>query len=317
MIIVKSPVRIPLGGGGTDLPHYCHQFGGHLITASIDKYIYTTINQPITSDKIKLFYSHIEVVDSVDEIKHNIIRECLRYFKIDFPIEINTSADLAGSTGMGSSSAFTVGLLKGLANLMEYEMDKFELAEAASHIEIDVLKSPIGKQDQYASAFGGINELLIDTNDHVLVFPMDINYARLENRLLMLYTNIQRDANDILKEIDELDVIDALHEIKSIGCSLKQALKNDNTDEFGELLHQHWIVKKTISPKMSSDYIDECYRTALKNGALGGKIMGAGGGGFLLICFKEGRKFDVLNSLNMKLMDFRFEFEGSKILYEI
>jgi D-glycero-alpha-D-manno-heptose-7-phosphate kinase len=314
MIIVKSPVRLPLGGGGTDLPSYCHQFGGHLITAAIDKFIYITINQPVTSDKIKLFYSQIEAVDKVDDIKHNIIRECLRYYKIDFPIEINTSADLAGSTGMGSSSAFTVGLIKGLAYLMEHDIDKFELAEIASHIEIEVLRSPIGKQDQYASAFGGINELLIDTQDHVSVFPIDINYARLENRLLMLYTDIQRDANSILKEIDELDVIDALHEIKSIGCTIKQVLKDDDIDSFGELLHQHWLVKKTISPKMTNDYIDDCYRTALQNGALGGKIMGAGGGGFLLLCFKEGRKFDVLNSLNMKLMDFNFEFEGAKIL---
>jgi D-glycero-alpha-D-manno-heptose-7-phosphate kinase len=130
----------------------------------------------------------------------------------------------------------------------------------------------------------------------------------------MLYTDIQRNANDILKEIDELDVIDALHEIKSIGCTIKRVLKEDDIDSFGELLHQHWLVKKTISPKMTNDYIDDCYRTALQNGALGGKIMGAGGGGFLLICFKEGRKFDVLNSLNMKLMNFNFEFEGAKIL---
>jgi D-glycero-alpha-D-manno-heptose-7-phosphate kinase len=314
MIIVQVPVRLPLGGGGTDLPSYCHQFGGHLITASINKHIYITINQPITSDKIKLFYSHIEVVDSVDEIKHNIIRECLRYFNINFPIEINTSADLAGSTGMGSSSAFTVGLLKGLSFLIGYDMDIYEIAELASHIEIDILKSPIGKQDQYASAFGGINELLIDTTDHVSVFPMNIDHEQLQNRLLMLYTNIQRDANEVLREIDKLDVYEALHEIKQIGCSIKQVLKDGNIDSFGELLHQHWIVKKTISPKMSNDFIDDCYRVALKNGALGGKIMGAGGGGFLLICFKEGRKYDVINSLNMKVMDFRFEFGGAKII---
>ena len=317
MIIIRVPVRVPLGGGGTDLPRYCHQYGGHLITASINKYIYITINQPVTLDRIKLFYSHIEEVDNITDIKHNIIRECLKYLNIEFPIEINTSADLAGSSGMGSSSAFTVGLLLGLTHLIGVKMTKTELAELASKIEIDILKSPIGKQDQYASALGGVNELLIDTSNHVTAFDVKFDYNKFENSLLMFYTNTQRNANEILQEVNDSDVTDALHVIKSIGCTIKQALKDGDVQLFGELLHRHWIVKRKMTPKMTTGFINECYEKALQNGVIGGKIMGAGGGGFLLLCCKVENRNRLINAMSedMKYMDFNFEFEGAKIIY--
>lgn len=312
MIIVRVPLRLPLGGGGTDLPDYREHFGGHLITASIDKYIYITINQPVTSDKIKLFYSQIEEVDSVDQVKHNIIRECLNLFNVKESIEINTSADLAGSTGMGSSSAFTVGLILGLSKLYNINNSNEIMSELACHVEIDILKSPIGKQDHYASALGGVNELLISKSNRVEVNPVEFDYKKFEDRLLMFYTNTQRSANEVLKEVN----IEGLHEIKQIGNYIHSSLISNDVDTFGELLHQHWLVKRSMSSKMSTEFIDSCYQKALNNGVIGGKIMGAGGGGFLLLCCQKGRRETLKNEMSkyMKFMDFKFEFEGAKII---
>lgn len=321
MIIVKAPLRLPLGGGGTDLPAYCSKHGGHLITASINKYIYITINRPVTSDEIKLFYSQIEIVKDINDIKHNIIRECLRYFNIKYPIEINSSADISASTGMGSSSAFTVALLMGLSRLKGVTKSLLEIAELACQIEIDILKSPIGKQDQYASALGGINELHIDKEGGVIVNPLDVDIHELENRLLIFYTGQTRDANVILSEQNkriEIDSTFLMHEIKRLGIEIKKSLIEGDIDYFGYLLNKHWVLKKQFSTKMSSSDIDVYYSHAMGNGAIGGKIMGAGGGGFLLLCSKESKRKilkEAMLSLGLKYMDFRFEFEGAKIIW--
>lgn len=322
MIIVKIPFRLSIGGGGTDLPSYYKQFGGQLITASINRYMFVSINEPATSDKIKLYYAYTERVSDVSEIKHNIIRESLKLHSINRPIEIGSMADIEAGTGMGSSSVFTVGLLAGLNILKRNFISPIELAEEACKVEIDLVGKSIGKQDQYAASLGGINELIIDKSGVVIVNPLNLDKEvifELENKLMMFYTNVTRDANEILteqsKKIDQLEIIEAMHEIKEIGKEIKRSLLKGDIDNFGKLLHDHWIIKKTISDKMSTMKIDEVYKTGLKHGAIGGKIMGAGGGGLLLFCTSDRRRLkERMEFEGLKYMDFRFEFEGCKVI---
>lgn len=328
MIVVRSPFRLPLGGGGTDLPSYYSQYGGCLITAAINKYLYININHPAMADKIKINYSKVEMVnvDEIDQIKHEIVRESLKYLGISQPIEISSMADLAAGTGMGSSSSYAVGLLKGLNTCLRRFISMKELAEEACHIEIDRIGKPIGKQDQYAAAYGGIIQLHISLDGEVTVTPLPLDHEiiyELENRLMMFYTNVERDANQILSEQsqkagnDDQAVIASMHRIKEIGIAVKDALVHGDICQFGRLLHEHWLEKKTISTKMSNSRIDEWYDLAMANGALGGKIMGAGGGGFMLLCVENGKRKllrKTMESAGMRYMDFRFDFEGSKVL---
>lgn len=331
MIVVRTPFRIPLGGGGTDLPSYYMKHEGYLVTAAINKYMYININQPALVDKIKLKYTRVEVVDvdEIDSIQHEIVREALRYLEIRRPIEIDSMADFSAGTGMGSSSSYTVGLLNGLNSMIRRHISTHDLAEEACKVEIDLIGKPIGKQDQYAAAFGGIIQLEIDRLGNVIVTQLNLDpeiIFELENRLLMFYTNIERDANQILKEqseevkADEKVTVESMHRIKKIGYRVKDALLNGDTDMFGALLHEHWLEKKNISAKMSSDEIDCWYDLAMKNGALGGKVMGAGGGGFLLFCTQNGKRKhlrSVMEKEGLRYMDFRFDWEGSKVLVNI
>lgn len=331
MILVRSPFRLPLGGGGTDLPSYYKKFEGFLITAAINKYMFININKPAIYDKIRLSYSSVEIVDpkDIDKIRHEIVRETLKYLKIDFPLEISSMADLSAGTGMGSSSAYTVALLKGLNQTIRRYISIDELAEEACKIEIDLIGKPIGKQDQYASAFGGINQMEINRLGDVRITPMRIEpeiIHELESRLMMFYTNIQRDANEILAEqsqkakIDEKIAIESMHRIKEIGYEVKNTLLSGDVDKFGELLNEHWLEKKRISQKMSNQNIDKWYNLGIKHGALGGKIMGAGGGGFMLFCVKSGNRKNLrmaMENAGLKFMDFRFDFEGAKVLVNI
>jgi D-glycero-alpha-D-manno-heptose-7-phosphate kinase len=323
LITVKVPFRIPIGGGGTDLPSYCSKFGGQLITASINKYIYIIINEPAISDKIKLHYIDSESVSDTSEIKHDIIRECLKLKKINRPLDISSLADIGRGTGMGSSSAFTVGLLAALNTLERKYISPVELAEEACKIEIDILKKPIGKQDQYATALGGINELIIDTSGKVTVNPLKLDKEvifELENRLMMFSTGVTRDANEVLKEQGKniKQSFDTMHEIKKIGIDIKNDLCHGRLDSFGLNLDRHWRVKKTMTSKMSSEMINNYYRIALENGALGGKIMGAGGGGlFLFYTNNRSSLMKAMLSEGLRYMDFRFEFEGAKIIVNI
>lgn len=329
MIIVRAPFRIPIGGGGTDLPSYYKKYGGNLITASINKYMFVYINEPTLSNKIKIGYTKVELIDinNINEIEHDIVRETFKYLNIKKPIEIYSMADLSAGTGMGSSSAYTVALLHGLNTMNRRYISSKETAEEACKIEIDLINKPIGKQDQYASTFGGINELNIDKKGNVIINPVILKTEtiyELENRLMMFYTNINRDANNVIKEqnikIDKNIAIDSMHRIRDIGNQIKTSLLNDDIDNFGKLLNEHWKEKKKITNKMSSDNIDNWYDIGMKNGALGGKIMGAGGGGFLLFCVKNGYRKKLRESMEkegLKYMDFRFEFEGVKVLANI
>jgi len=328
MIVVRSPFRLPLGGGGTDLPAYYRKYGGFLITAAINKYMYVSINEPALVDKIKINYTKTEIVelDQVENIKHEIVRETLKYLRIKRPLEISSMADLSAGTGMGSSSAYAVALLKGLNQMLRRFIPIQELAEEACKIEIDLIGKPIGKQDQYATAFGGIIQLDIDKSGKVEVTPLILEpevITEIENRLLIFSTNYQRDANEILGEQsqkanrDESTTIEAMHKIKALGYETKAALLNGDIDRFGEILHEHWLTMKQISNKMSNSMIDQWYELGLANGALGGKVMGAGGGGLMLFCVKNGNRKklrQVMELAGMKYLDFRFDFEGVKTL---
>lgn len=338
MIISRTPFRLPLGGGGTDLPTYYKNHEGFLITAAINKYMYISVNEPAVINKIKINYSSVESVlpNEINKIKHNIVREILKYLNIYYPIEISSMADLSAGTGMGSSSSYTVGLLKALNQLKRRYLSIEQLAEEACRIEIDLIGKPIGKQDQYATAFGGIIQLDINNLGQVTVTPLNLDHEiiyELENRLLMFFTNVERDANTILsdqnkkimdakskKKDEDGNALTAMHEIKAIGYEVKNKLVQGDIDSFGNLLHQHWLVKKSVSQQMSNSMIDDWYKHALKSGALGGKIMGAGGGGFLLLCAENGkRKFlrKAMEEKGLQYMDFRFDFEGVKILANI
>jgi D-glycero-alpha-D-manno-heptose-7-phosphate kinase len=335
MIISRTPFRLPLGGGGTDLPAYYSQFGGSLITAAVNKYMYINVNQPTIFDKIKITYSKVELVspEEINSIKHEIVRETLKHLRIKNPLEIHSMADLPAGTGMGSSSSYAICLLKSLNALIKRDLSVQELAEEACKIEIDLIGKPIGKQDQYIASFGGIIQMDIDTSGKVTVTPLNLNQEivhELEHRLLIFYTNIERDANEILQEqsdkikspssqqsVDKNKTQQAMHTIKAIGQEIKSALIKGDVTTFGKLMHEHWLTKKSISTRMSNPDIDNWYNTAINNGALGGKIMGAGGGGFLVLCAKEGQRKNLrtaMENMGLKYMDFKFDFEGAKVL---
>ena len=331
MIVVRAPFRLPLGGGGTDLPSYYRNYGGSLITAAINKYMYIIVNKPALVNNIKINYSRVEIIapDEIDNIKHDIVKNTLKYLKIDFPLELSSMADLSAGTGMGSSSSYTVALLVALNQLLRRHISLKEIAEEACKIEIDLCEKPIGKQDQYAATFGGIIELEIDELGHVKVTPLNLHTEtkyELENRLLMFYTDIQRDANKILGEQSEkakkkeISALDAMHKIKGIGRQIKTSLLDGDITAFGNLLHEHWETKKSISGKMSNSQIDNWYDIARKNGAIGGKVMGAGGGGFMLFCIEQGKRKEfrkAMENKGLKYMDFKFDFHGVKVLANV
>jgi D-glycero-alpha-D-manno-heptose-7-phosphate kinase len=329
MILVRTPFRLPLGGGGTDLPSYYKKYEGFLVTAAINKYMFVNINEPALVNKIKINYTKVEIVEvnDIDCLKHEIVRESLRYLKIKRPIEISSMADLSAGTGMGSSSSYTVGLLRGLNAMLRRDVSTQQLAEEACKVEIDLIKKPIGKQDQYAAAFGGIIVMEIDQLGNVKVNPLNIDHEtiyELENRLMMFYTNTERDANTVLAEQCEKieakrenDAVKSMHRIKEMGYEIKNALIAGDVTRFGALLHEHWLEKRKISTKMSDARMDSWYEKALQNGAIGGKLMGAGGGGFFLFCTGNGKRKQLRSAMEaegLRFMDFRFDWEGSKVL---
>jgi len=328
MIISRSPVRITLGGGGTDLSSYYSKFEGALLAATINKYTFVTAHPRFEQD-ILLKYSQLEHCEKTAEIKHNIFREALRLLDIKPGLELTSLADIPGRSGMGSSGSFTVALLNVLHTYKNEFVSQEQLAEEACKIEIDMLKEPIGKQDQYICSFGGIKQLLFAKDGRVTVKPLDLKdeyVDELESNLLIFYTGITRHASDILKEKNEkskkknVTTLDSLHKIKEIGIETKKALERGDIDKLGEFLHEHWLTKKQLSTVVSNPFIDECYNLARKYGALGGKIMGAGGGGFFMFYHngtnKEKSEFvKTLNKKGLKKMRFHFDFEGSKILF--
>jgi D-glycero-alpha-D-manno-heptose-7-phosphate kinase len=327
MIVTRTPVRIPLGGGGTDLPSYYTQYGGFLISAAIDKYIYITLNKRFEKS-IRVSYSQTEIVDSVEGIKHPIVREALKLLKIDSGIEITSIADVPSNTGLGSSSAFTVGLLNALHTFKNEKVDAKDLAEEACYIEIELLKEPIGKQDQYLAAFGGIICLDIDRLGSVKVLPLKPSedvLDQLESNTLLFYTGIRRSASEVLgsqnkgASQNQDQVIQGMHQIKKIGLEIKEAFEMEDLERFGNLLDLHWQTKKTLSNKISQERIDQWYEMAKEHGALGGKLMGAGGGGFFMFFCNNGKNGfrKIMEQEGLKEMRFRLDFEGSKVLINI
>jgi D-glycero-alpha-D-manno-heptose-7-phosphate kinase len=330
MIISRSPVRITLGGGGTDLPSYYEKYGGALIAATIDKYTFVTAHPRFEND-IRLKYADLEHVEKIDEIKHNLFREALKLTKIKPGIELTSLADLPGRSGMGSSGSFTVSLLNVLHAYKKEYVSRKQLAKEACKIEIEILNEPVGKQDQYIAAFGGITQFIFEKDGTVKINPLKLKdeyIDELENNLMIYYTGITRFASKILKSQNEKSkknnkkTLDALHEIKDIGLKTKKALEKGDIDKLGEYLDVHWQTKKSLSKNVSNKFIDECYNLAKKNGALGGKIMGAGGGGFYMFYHngtnKEKAEFSKeMNKKGLKKMRYNFDFEGTKIIFNM
>jgi len=325
LIIARSPLRISLGGGGTDLPSYYREHEGFLIAAAIDKYVYVTINRPF-NEGIYLKYSEIEHVKTVDEVSHNIIREALKLENLNTPqVEISSIADLPSGTGLGSSGSFTTALLKALYAYRHRHINPEELAELACAIEIDRLKEPIGKQDQYIASVGGITCFAFHKDNSVTFAPLKISretFHKLEDNLLLFFTGFSRSASEILKDQhiksqkNDIDMLNNLHFVKEIGYQSKDALESGNTDKFGELMNQHWEHKKKRSGGMSNQDIDTWYETALKNGAIGGKVVGAGGGGFLMFMANDAAKLrSAMTKSGLQEVRFKFDFEGAKVIH--
>jgi len=324
MIISKAPVRISLGGGGTDLKSFYSRFGGFLIAGAIDRYIFICLNRRFESS-IKLSYSQTEVVERVEDIQHNIYREALKHMGISSHLELASIADVPANCGVGSSSSFTVALLMALHSYQRDLVPLRELAEQACHLEIDVLGAPIGKQDQYIAAFGGVTALTFEPDGHVQVEPVrmsDDKLVELEYNIALFHTGIERSASEILAhqdkktQEDDQAVVERLKTIKEIGLTTRRYFENGDLDSFGDLLHQHWTTKKKLSSAITNPFIDEAYEEARKAGALGGKIMGAGGGGFFMF-YCPGTKPKViqrLTDMGLKYSPCRFDHEGAKIV---
>ena len=326
MIIVRSPLRITLGGGGTDLPSYYRKHTGYLISAAIDKYVYIAINPTFTDDAL-LKYSKYERVQSVNEIEHRIIQACMD--ETDTPahgIEICSMADIPSGTGLGSSSSFTAALLKCLSAYHNQPISTRFLAESAVKIELEKLGEPIGKQDQYIAAFGGVTEFEFLPDERVEVAPLGVSKEtlyELEDCLMLFFTGYSRSASNILREQDEksqkedTDMIQNLHFVKELGLKSKAALEAGNLTEFGELMNVHWEYKRRRSGNMSNNNIDEWHNIALKNGAVGGKLIGAGGGGFLMFLAKDRVKLRrAMTAEGLQEVRFRFDFEGTKVMIQ-
>jgi D-glycero-alpha-D-manno-heptose-7-phosphate kinase len=324
MIIARSPLRITLGGGGTDLPSYYREHEGFLLAAAIDKYVYVNVMRPFTPG-IYLKYSKLEHVELIDEVKHPIIREALRMLDFRTPqVEITTLADIPAGTGLGSSGSFTTALLKALYTHRKRHLHQEELAELACQIEIDLLGEPIGKQDQYIAAIGGITCLTFHQDDKVSATPLVISMETmfdLEDNLLLFFTGVSRSAGSILKDQqirsqnNEDDMLSNLNYIKKLGFRSKGALESGNTVLFGELMNEHWEHKKLRSGGMSNPQIDDWYDLAMKNGAIGGKLVGAGGGGFLMFMAQDRNKLrHTMSAEGLEEVRFRFDFEGTKVV---
>ena len=324
MIITRSPLRISLGGGGTDLPSYYERFGGFLVAGAIDRYVYVTITRPFTPG-IYLKYSNIERADSIDDVHHPIIREALRMMEFRTPqIEITTLADLPAGTGLGSSGSFTTALIRALYQHRRRLLHPSEVARLACEIEIERLREPVGKQDQYIAAYGGLTCFEFHPDGRVEARPLAVSMETLydlEDNLLLFFTGFAREAATLLRDqkvrSEHLDpeMMDNLHYVKELGHRSLHALESGNTREFGTLMHEHWEHKKKRSQGMSNPQIDDWYEVGLRHGALGGKLVGAGGGGFLMFYAEDRAELrQAMRRAGLEEVRFRFDFEGTKVL---
>ena len=324
MIITRSPLRVSLGGGGTDLPSYYQKYGGLVLAGAINKYVYVTVTRPFKSG-IFLKYSELEEASQVSQVRHPIIREVLDSLKLSSPqIEITTLADIPSGTGLGSSGSFTTALTKALNTHYRKNIDVEDLANFACQIEIERLNEPIGKQDQYISAYGGITEFEYHQDGSVSVNALKLSTQTihdLEDNLLLFFTGISRSASFILRDQDSksrantANMIDNLHFTKKLGIRSKDALLNNDMRKFGELMHEHWEHKKSRSSGMTNEFIDNAYKIALQSGAIGGKLVGAGGGGFLMVyAYDKEQLRKRMSEIGLEEVRFQFDFEGTKVI---
>jgi D-glycero-alpha-D-manno-heptose-7-phosphate kinase len=324
MIIARSPLRITLGGGGTDVPSYYREHAGFLIAAAIDKYVYVTVMRPFTPG-IFLKYSKLEHVNQVADIQHPIIREAIAMMGYEVPqIEITTLADIPAGPGLGSSGSFTTALLKALHAQEHKLLMPSDLAQRACEIEINRLGEPIGKQDQYIAAYGGITCFHFNPDDRVSAAPLKISdetLYNLEDNLLLFFTGFSRSAGSVLKHQVEStqnkcnEMLSNLHYTKELGLRSRKALESGDVALFGEIMHEHWEHKKKRTGGMSNGQIDEWYELGRSNGAIGGKVVGAGGGGFLMFYVENRRKLrQAMAKAGLDEVRFRFDFEGTKVI---
>ena len=325
MIISRSPVRFSLGGGGTDLPDYYSRFGGYVVSAAIDSYVYVTANKRFYED-IRLAYSRTEIVPDVQSIQHRIFREALLMMGIERQIELTSVADVPANSGLGSSSTFTVALLNALHAYKRDFVSSRQLAEEACELEMVRIGEPIGKQDQYIAAFGNITALTLDERGNVTVEPVPMRTEvidELQNNLVIMYSGIERAANTVLQEQgsnvkkNDEKTLAGMHRIKQLGHEVYRLLVEGDIDQYGELLHEHWTNKRKLASKMTDDRIDEHYEAARKAGAIGGKLMGAGGGGFFMFYVRPADKrrvWEAMTGRGLRPLRFRFDLDGSRIV---
>jgi D-glycero-alpha-D-manno-heptose-7-phosphate kinase len=323
MLISRTPLRISLGGGGTDLPSYYRRYGGFVLSAAIDKHVYIAVNRTFTDDYF-LKYSQLERVSGPGEIRHPIMRAALELHPVGPSVEIASLADIPAGTGLGSSGAFTVGLLRALYAYKREHITPGDLAEEAARIEIEILGDPVGKQDHYIAAYGGITCFEFETDGTVHVSPVSISTATLhdlEEHLLMFFTGYSRQASELLAEqqrrteTEDAEMVDALKNVHDVGVRVRDALEAGKTQAFAALMHEHWLSKRKRSQGMSNEAMDLWYEVAMGNGALGGKLVGAGGGGFLLFYAEDPKALrQAMAGEGLAEVRFSFEFEGSSML---
>ncbi len=325
MIITRTPFRFTLGGGGTDLASYYQINGGMVFAAAIDKYMYISVNQPIVDDLIRIKYSSSETVENTSQVRHDLARAAMEYIGIQNAIEINSMADIPAGTGLGSSSCYLVGLLNALYALRRDHRSVSEIAETACQIEIEILKKPIGKQDSYLASYGGLPILEISREGRVRVRQARIDPATMDElarNTLLFYTGKCRQAGEILRVQNSSakekngSTIGALDKIKEIGYRIVEAIESGNVDRFGVLMDEHWEVKKKLSPQVTDERLEKIYSIAKQNGALGGKVTGAGGGGFFVLyaCGRHNQLRRAMRAEGLRELRYRFDIEGSKIL---
>lgn len=331
MIVTRTPFRVTLGGGGTDLPSFYEKHGGFILAMGLDKYMYVFLNRPIVENRVILHYTKSESVEHVNQLKHELAREALRLNKIECGIEISSLADIPASTGLGSSSCYLVGLLMAIHTYQKNYIALQEMAEEACHIELDILNKGIGKQDQYMAALGGLTVLDIEKNGKVNVRQLKLSswaIAELISCCHIYYLQRKRDALDVLKEQNSAmkakskssqtgKVEQSLIKIKELGKSILKAVENENFDVFGQLMDKHWQYKRSLSEKVSYSEVDELYDHVKKEfGVLGGKIIGAGGGGFIMLyCPKKKNKLtEFMSQKGYPRLNYNIEFEGTQVV---
>jgi D-glycero-alpha-D-manno-heptose-7-phosphate kinase len=326
VILARAPLRIPLAGGGTDLPSYYSQFGGFFLSAAVDKYVYVSVNRPASDELIRLKYSQSEEVEHVHELQHDLVRASLNELQLTSNLEITSMADVPAGTGMGSSGSYLVALLVALHTLKRDHQPKWELAEQACRIEIDLAGHPVGKQDQYVAVWGGLNRYDISCEGEVTVTALKVPAYALEDleRCILLFNTGQTRKSELILSQQKTDterrnavVLESLHRTKELGSTIQEALERGDLVAFGQLLHEHWENKKARSPQITDSRVNRIYELARDNGALGGKLMGAGGGGFLMLLAENGslrRVREVVAAEGVREMPFRFDLEGAKTL---